>query len=132
MPLLEVVQTRQVSASIRLTDSTATQVDQYAAFIRASADDVVELGSIEDQTFPPTSPTMHSDADAQAILKNPVPATVLASSTRLLSHAVVPPVGFVVVIRSPALSIATHNDAVGHEMASVALPPRHTPTRMGS
>lgn len=42
MPLLEVVQTRQISASIRLTDSTASQVDQYAAFIRASADDVVE------------------------------------------------------------------------------------------
>ena len=42
MPLLEVIQTRQVSASIRLTDSTATQVDQYAAFIHASADDVVE------------------------------------------------------------------------------------------
>jgi predicted transcriptional regulator len=42
MPLLEVVQTRQVSASIRLTDSTATQIDQYATFIRASADDVVE------------------------------------------------------------------------------------------
>ncbi len=42
MPLLEVVQTRQISASIRLTDSTAMQVDQYAAFIRASADDVVE------------------------------------------------------------------------------------------
>ena len=30
------------SASIRLTDSTAAQVDQYAAFIHASADDVVE------------------------------------------------------------------------------------------
>ena len=42
MPLLEVTQTRQVSASIRLTDTTATQVDQYAAFIHASADDVVE------------------------------------------------------------------------------------------
>jgi len=42
MPLLEVTQTRHLSASIRLTDSTATQVDQYAAFIRASADDVVE------------------------------------------------------------------------------------------
>ncbi len=39
MPLLEVIQTRQVSASVRLTDSTATQVDQYAAFIRASADE---------------------------------------------------------------------------------------------
>ena len=42
MPLLEVVQTKHLSASIRLTDSTATQVDQYAAFIHASANDVVE------------------------------------------------------------------------------------------
>ena len=42
MPLLEVVQTRQISASIRLTDSTANQVDKYAAFIRASADEVIE------------------------------------------------------------------------------------------
>lgn len=42
MPLLEVNQTRHVSTSIRLTDATAMQVDQYAAFIRASADDVVE------------------------------------------------------------------------------------------
>jgi len=42
MPLLEVVQTRQISASIRLTDTTATQVDQYAHFIGAFADDVVE------------------------------------------------------------------------------------------
>ena len=42
MPLLEVIQNKQVSASIRLSDSTATQVDQYAAFIHASADDVVE------------------------------------------------------------------------------------------
>ena len=42
MPLLEVIQTRHLSASIRLTDSTATQVDQYAAFIHASGNDVVE------------------------------------------------------------------------------------------
>ena len=42
MPLLEVIQTRHVSTSIRLTDSTATQVDQYAAFIHASGNDVVE------------------------------------------------------------------------------------------
>jgi hypothetical protein len=42
MPLLEVVQTKHLSASIRLTDSTAMQVDQYAAFIHASANDVVE------------------------------------------------------------------------------------------
>ncbi len=42
MPLLEVVQTRHLSASIRLTDTTAMQVDQYAAFIHATADEVVE------------------------------------------------------------------------------------------
>jgi hypothetical protein len=42
MPLLEVVQTRYVSASIRLTDATALQVDQYAAFIHATADEVLE------------------------------------------------------------------------------------------
>jgi hypothetical protein len=42
MPLLEVVQTRYLSASIRLTDTTALQVDQYAAFIHASADEVME------------------------------------------------------------------------------------------
>ena len=42
MPLLEVVQTRHISASIRLTDSTANQVDQYAAFIGAPADQVIE------------------------------------------------------------------------------------------
>jgi hypothetical protein len=42
MPLLEVVQTRYVSASIRLTDTTAMQVDQYAAFIHASANEVME------------------------------------------------------------------------------------------
>ena len=42
MPLLEVVLTRHVSASIRLTDTTALLLDQYAAFIHATADDVAE------------------------------------------------------------------------------------------
>jgi hypothetical protein len=41
MPLLEVIQSRQVSASVRLDETTAALVDQYAAFIHASADDVV-------------------------------------------------------------------------------------------
>src|ERR1700723_2909572 len=39
MPPLEVIQTRQISASIRLDEATAAQVDQYAAFIHATADD---------------------------------------------------------------------------------------------
>jgi hypothetical protein len=42
MPLLEIIQTRHISASIRLDEATATQVDQYAAFIHATADDVVD------------------------------------------------------------------------------------------
>ena len=62
MPLLEVVQTRQVCASIRLTDSTATQVDQYAAFIRASADDVVEQA---------LAYVFSKDRDFQDFLKTP-------------------------------------------------------------
>ena len=42
MPLLEINQTRHISASVRLDEATALQVDQYAAFIHASADDVVD------------------------------------------------------------------------------------------
>jgi hypothetical protein len=42
MPLLEINQIRHICASVRLDESIAAQVDQYAAFIRASADDVVE------------------------------------------------------------------------------------------
>jgi hypothetical protein len=62
MPLLEVVQTRHLSASIRLTDTTATQVDQYAAFIHASADDVVEQAL----TY-----VFSKDRDFQEFLKSP-------------------------------------------------------------
>jgi hypothetical protein len=42
MPLLEINQSRLVSASIRLDEATALLVDQYAAFIHASADDVID------------------------------------------------------------------------------------------
>ena len=62
MPLLEVVQTRQISASIRLTDTTAIQVDQYAAFIRACADDVVEQA---------LAYVFSKDRDFQDFLKTP-------------------------------------------------------------
>jgi len=40
MPLLEINQSRHICASVRLNEVTATQVDQYATFIHASADDV--------------------------------------------------------------------------------------------
>jgi len=62
MPLLEVTQTRHLSASIRLTDTTATQVDQYAAFIHASANDVVEQA---------LAYVFSKDRDFQEYLKSP-------------------------------------------------------------
>lgn len=42
MPLLQIIQTRQVTASIRLDEPTAVLIDQYAAFLHASADEVVD------------------------------------------------------------------------------------------
>jgi hypothetical protein len=41
MPLLEVIQSRQIGAFVRFDENIATLVDQYAAFIHATADDVV-------------------------------------------------------------------------------------------
>ena len=77
MPLLEVIQTRQISASIRLTDTTATQVDQYAAFIRASADDVVEQA---------LAYVFSKDRDFQEFLKTPE-ARQVASTLRIRKGA---------------------------------------------
>jgi hypothetical protein len=42
MPLLEINQIHHISTSVRLDESTARQIDQYAAFAYASADDVVD------------------------------------------------------------------------------------------
>jgi hypothetical protein len=42
MPLLEIVRTRQVNAYISLEESTAQQVDQYAAFMHVTADEVID------------------------------------------------------------------------------------------
>jgi 23S rRNA maturation-related 3'-5' exoribonuclease YhaM len=42
MPLLEINQVHRISATIRLDATTAAQLDQYAAFLRASADEVVD------------------------------------------------------------------------------------------
>jgi len=99
MPLLEVVQTRHLSASIRLTDSTAMQVDQYAAFIHASANDVMEqaltyvfskdrefqefLRTPEAQRITPTLRVRRVAANdaAELPLKKPVPAASSAPQT---------------------------------------------------
>ena len=42
MPLLEISQVRRISATVTLDAATAAQLDQYAAFLGASADEVVE------------------------------------------------------------------------------------------
>ena len=85
MPLLEVIQIRQISASIRLTDTTATQVDQYAAFIHACADDVVEQAL----TY-----VFSKDRDFQEFLKTPE-ARHVVSTLRIrkapVPEAAVPP-----------------------------------------
>jgi len=70
MPLLEVIQSKQVSASIRLSDATATQIDQYAAFIRACADEVVEQAL----TY-----VFAKDRDFQEFLKTPQAKEVVAT-----------------------------------------------------
>ena len=62
MPLLEINQSRQVSASIRLDATTATMIDQYAAFIHASADDVVDKA---------LNYVFSKDRDFQEFLKTP-------------------------------------------------------------
>ena len=43
MPLLEIAQTRRyVSAMIRIEDTTARHIDQYAAFMKTTADEVID------------------------------------------------------------------------------------------
>lgn len=67
MPLLEVIQSRQISASVRLDEATAAQVDQYAAFIHASADDVVDKA---------LNYVFSKDRDFQEFLKTPQSQTI--------------------------------------------------------
>src|SRR4051794_40898060 len=63
MPLLEITQTRHICASVRLDEATATQVDQYAAFIHASADEVVDKA---------LNYVFAKDSDFQDFLKSPL------------------------------------------------------------
>jgi hypothetical protein len=62
MPLLEINQSRYVNASVRLDETTAEQVDQYAAFAHASADDVVDKA---------LNYVFSKDRDFQDFLKTP-------------------------------------------------------------
>lgn len=43
MPLLEIAQTRHyITAMIRIEDTTAQRIDQYAAFMKTTADEVID------------------------------------------------------------------------------------------
>ena len=44
MPLIEVNQTRRVTANVRFDDAIVVQINQYAAFIKASPDEVINKG----------------------------------------------------------------------------------------
>ena len=79
MPLIEVIQSRQISATVRLDEATVTQVDQYAAFIHASADDVVDKAL----TY-----VFSKDRDFQEFLKTPQAAHV--TPTLRIRRAAVP------------------------------------------
>ena len=70
MPLLEIVQTRQITATIRLDESTAEQIDQYAAFLHASADEVVDKA---------LAYVFAKDRDFQEFLRTPEAASVAQS-----------------------------------------------------
>ena len=82
MPLLEVVQTKHVSASIRLTDNTAIQLDQYAHLIGASADSVIEEA---------LKHCFAKDRDFQDFIKTPA-AKQVAASLRIRKAAPAEPV----------------------------------------
>ena len=70
MALIEVTQIRYVNATIRLDETTAAQVDQYAAFIHASADDVVDKA---------LAYVFSKDRDFQDFLRTPEAAHVMSS-----------------------------------------------------
>ena len=73
MPQLQINQVRHICASVRVDEATAAQVDQYAAFIRSSADDVVDKA---------LNYVFSKDRDFQEFLKTPQ-AKQVASTLRV-------------------------------------------------
>ena len=70
MPLIEVTQSRFVSATIRLESATASLIDHYAAFVHGSADDVVDKA---------LNYVFAKDREFQEYLKSPQSANVVPS-----------------------------------------------------
>ena len=102
MPLLEIIQTRQVTASIRLDEPTAVLIDQYAAFLHATADEVVDKALCY---------IFAKDRDFQDFLKSPE-ATRSPQSLRIrrvpLNGATVEPANGAV---KPAKAMEAGNDS---------------------
>src|SRR5208337_4219251 len=73
MPLLEINLSRYINATVRLDEAIAEQVDQYAAFVHASADDVVDKA---------LNYVFSKDRDFQDFLKTPQ-AKQVASTLRV-------------------------------------------------
>ena len=73
MPLLEINLIRYITALIRLDETTAELVDQYAAFVHVSADDVVDKA---------LNYVFSKDRDFQDFLKTPQ-AKQVASTLRV-------------------------------------------------
>jgi len=78
MPLLEVQHIKKVTAAVQLEEPVAVTTDKYAAFIRASADDVInkalEYVFAKDKDF---QNFLASDAS-----RNPVPASLRVREPR--------------------------------------------------
>jgi hypothetical protein len=83
---LEITQARQIRGSVRLRDTVANQVDQYAAFKDASGDDVLEQALYvfsKDRDFQDflKSPEARQVASTLRVRKAPAPEALDASVT---------------------------------------------------
>ncbi|ADW71400.1 hypothetical protein [Granulicella tundricola] len=86
MPLLEIVASKKITATVTLEESTAKQVDQYAAMTKASADDVIDSAlayvfgkDTEFKKWCTDNPTFKASFPLR--LKRPAPSTGTKPST---------------------------------------------------
>ncbi|MFP5209999.1 MAG: hypothetical protein ACLGRW_11990 [Acidobacteriota bacterium] len=103
MPLLEIVQTRRITAMIRLDETTASQIDQYAAFLHATADEVVDKA---------LAYVFAKDRDFQDFLRTPEAARVPPSLR--VRHF-----GQNGAAKRPSDSVAGHDPVAGKRAAGV-------------
>jgi hypothetical protein len=85
MPLLEVTTVKKITATVALEESTAKLVDQYAAFLKANADDVVNHALLyvfaKDKEFQQFR-EKNTAVPASLRVKKPVPATSVKRGRR--------------------------------------------------